>query len=284
MQDTSTNNREQAVETYRRVHAWFDTPLGRSLQAFEINRLREILPSLYGTVAVQIGRIGKRDSMEACVTPTRILLDVDGRGDSSNSQPLPNGTTTEGGYGGCIGVATELPFDGASVDLVLLPHTIDFSEDPRQILREVNRVLAPEGHAVILGFNPISFWGLRRVFTRRPPPAPWCANFLRLARVKDWLALLNFELTHGCMLYYRPPLQHAAAMDRLRFLDKMGDRWWPMMAATYLLVAKKRVVGMTPLRVSWKARATLARGGEAAAPVPRISNARTPMRRVRSGR
>jgi SAM-dependent methyltransferase len=274
------NNRASAAEVYRRVYAWFDTPLGRSLQAFEINRLREVLPSLYGTVAVQIGRMGKLESMDACVTATRILLDVDGPDDSSNSQAFTNGTSTADGYGGCIGVATELPFDAASVNLVLLPHTLDFSEDPRQILREVNRVLAPEGHAVILGFNPISFWGLRRVFTRGPRPAPWCANFLRLARVKDWLALLDFELTHGSMFYYRPPLQHAAAMDRLRFLDKMGDRWWPMMAATYLLVAKKRVVGMTPLRVSWKTRPRLVAGGEAAAPIPRISSARSPVRRV----
>ena len=278
------NNPDRTVETSRRVHAWFDTPLGRSLQAFEANRLREILPSLYGTVAVQIGRIGRLETMDACVTATRIVLDVDGHGGSSCPAPLPNGTTEEGGYAGCIGVATELPFEGASVNLVLLPHTLDFSEDPHQILREVNRVLAPEGHAVILGFNPLSLWGVRKIFTRRPRPAPWSANFLRLARVKDWLALLDFELTQGLMLYYRPPLQHEGAMDRLHFLDKIGDRWWPMAAAAYLLVAKKRIVGMTPLRVSWKTRPELTAGGEAATPVPRISNARSPLQRRHHGR
>ena len=76
--------------------------------------------------------------------------------------------------------------------------------------------------------------------------APWCGKFFRLSRIKDWLALLDFETTHGTMLYYRPPLRNEGFMHRLHFLDKMGDRWWPMMAGAYLVVAKKRVLGVTP--------------------------------------
>lgn len=265
-----------------RVYNWFDTPLGRSLQAFEVNRLREVLPKLYGTVAVQIGRVGKLDVMDACVTPTRIVLDV------CATPAAPEGGNANGGRGDCVGTAGALPFESGSVDVALLPHTLDFCREPHQALREIDRVLAPEGHAVILGFNPLSFWGLRRLFTPRPLSAPWCANFLRLARVKDWLRLFDFELTHGSMLYYRPPLQRGAIMDQLHFLDMMGDRWWPMMAATYLLVAKKRVVGMTPLRVTWKTQLVVKPGAGQAAPVPRTASAhigpnRVPLRRVRHG-
>lgn len=149
---------------------------------------------------------------------------------------------------------------------MILAHTLDFADDPRQVLREVSRVLSPEGHVVILGFNPLSLWGVRRLLAARPRPVPWSANFLRLARIRDWLALLDFELTHGSMLYYRPPLQGESMMDRLYFLEKAGDRWWPMMAAVYLVVAKKRVLGMTPLPVSWKARRA---AGPAAEPAVR---------------
>ena len=146
----------------------------------------------------------------------------------------------------------ELPFDERSADVALLPHTLDFSDDPYPVLREVSRVLRPEGHVVILGFNPMSLWGLRRLLTRRPRPAPWSAHFFRLARVKDWLGLLDFECTQGSMLYYRPPVRREPAMDRLYFLEHTGDRWWPMIAGVYLIVAKKRVFGMTPLPVKWK--------------------------------
>jgi SAM-dependent methyltransferase len=229
-------------EERRALRAWFDTPLGHSLHALEAHRLRTLLPSLYGTVAVQLGQLGRLDLLDACIAPTRVVLDDPVEGDTSVVRGLPE----------------ELPFDERSVNVALLPHTLDFCDDPHQVLREVSRALTPEGHVVILGFNPLSLWGVRRMFTRRPRAAPWSGRFLRLARIKDWLKLLDFELTQGGMLYYRPPLVREGAMDRLHFLDKAGDRWWPMMAAVYLLVAKKRVLGMTPLRVEWKTKPALA--------------------------
>jgi SAM-dependent methyltransferase len=208
-----------------------------------------VLPSLYGTVALQLGRIGKLDLLDACIAPTRVMLDVDGvqaRKRSNVEQTLSAWRTRL-----VLGESDALPLGERSVDVALLPHTLDFCDDPHAVLREVNRVLRPEGHVVILGFNPMSLWGLRRLVSRRPRPAPWCGQFFRLARVKDWLALLDFEFTQGGMLYYRPPVNRET-LDRLFFFEKAGDRWWPMMAAAYLIVAKKRVFGMTPLSVAWK--------------------------------
>ncbi len=223
---------------------WFDSPLGRSLQAHEAHHLRTMLPNLYGTVAAQLGRIGELDLMDACIAPTRILLDDHGGPGSCRVRSTPE----------------ELPLDTKSTDVMILPHTLDFCDDPHQVLREVSRVLRPEGHVVILGFNPMSLWGFRRLVARRPRVAPWCGKFFRLSRIKDWLALLDFETTHGMMLYYRPPLGNEGFMQRLHFLDKMGDRWWPMMAGVYLVVAKKRVVGVTPLPLSWKTKRAVAAG------------------------
>ena len=74
------------------------------------------------------------------------------------------------------------------------------------------------------------------------------------------------------MLYYRPPVSKETTMERLRFLDKAGDRWWPMAGAVYLLVAKKRVVGMTPLRPEWRTRRML--GKAVARPALRVIRGR----------
>lgn len=220
-----------------RLYRWFDTPLGRSLQAREAHRLREVLPLLYGKVALQLGRIGKMDLLDASPAPTHILLDPhDGDG---------------------VRALTEaLPFDSRSVDVVLLPHTLDFASDPHQVLREVSRVLTPEGHAVLLGFNPVSLWGLWRLLSDRRR-VPWSARFIRLPRVKDWLSLLEFEPTYGSMLYYRPPVRREHAMERLRVLEHVGDRWWPLGAAVYVLVARKRVLGMTRLVPAWQQKRRL---------------------------
>lgn len=219
------------------VHDWFEQSLGRSLQANEVDRLRPVLSGLYAVRAVQLGRVGSFDYFSSCDAPSRYVVDTLASTVDGNVKALPEA----------------LPFDGNSIDLALLPHTLDFSRDPHQVLREVERILVPEGHVVILGFNPVSFFGIKRLLQRRSRrTAPWNANFISLRRIKDWLALMHFDITGGSMMYYRPPLVNPQLLDRLFFLDKMGDRWWPMMAGVYLLVARKRVAGMTVLRPQWR--------------------------------
>lgn len=236
---------EATLRCRAELSEWFTQSQGRTLLAVESLALRSVWPSLFGRIALQLGDTGPVNLMEACQVPVRATLDMPGMRSAATSRvhALPE----------------ELPFDTRSVDLMLLPHTLDFASDPHQVLREVERVLTPEGHAIILGFNPISLWGLRRLWMRRRQQAPWCGNFLQLARIKDWLKLLDFDLAQGSMLYYRPPLQRQSTIDRLRFLDKAGDRWWPMAGAVYLLVAKKRVAGMTSLRPEWRTRMTFGR-------------------------
>ena len=239
------NSCDRGLDLRRRLCGWFGEPLGRSLQAIESHRLREVWPRLYGTTALQLGCIGSMDLLDCCMAPTRIIFD------------LPE-TAAVRAPTMVAGVPEALPFDARSIDLVLLPHTLEFCADPHQVLREVERVLTPEGYAVILGFNPFSLWGAWRLFARRGERIPWCGRFLQLPRIKDWLKLLDLELTRGRMLYYRPPLRNQAIMDRLYFLDKIGDRWWPMAGAVYLLVARKRVAGMIPLRPAWRKRSSIA--------------------------
>lgn len=228
-------------QQYEQLKNWFAGPLGYSLQVAEASHLRSILPQLYGTVAIQLGNIGQLNLMDACVAPTRLMLDPGEPGGTENSM--------------VSSLLTTLPLDQKSIDVAILPHTLDFAFDPHQVLREVHRVLVPEGHVVLTGFNPFSAWGLRKLASRRKSRlAPWSGRFIALSRIKDWLSLLDLEPTHGSMFYYRPPIIKDTLRDRFFFLERMGDRWWPMGAAVYLLVARKRVAGMTRLQPSWRQR------------------------------
>ncbi len=217
-------------ERIDRLRTWFGGSLGESLEALEAHRLREILPALAGTFAVQVGWLGRRDLLESSPTAVHVLVDAD---------PVPGPAQWVQSCG------EALPFDSKSVQVVLLPHALDLSAAPHQVLREAHRILVPEGHIVILGFNPVSLWRLPCLWRRAR--APWCGDWIGIRRLKDWLSLLEFELTQGSMLYYRPPLKRQRWMDRLFFLERMGDRWWPLGAAVYVLVARKRVAGMTPV-------------------------------------
>jgi SAM-dependent methyltransferase len=155
------------------------------------------------------------------------------------------------------GDASDLPFASESVDLVVLPHVLEFAADPHQILREVDRILRPEGRLVISGFNPASLWGARQYLSRLigNPYLPRDGQFISLIRLKDWLQLLNFSLDRGHFGCYKLPLQGQSSMNRMNFMEHMGNRWWPIFGAVFLVSAIKRQKGMRligqiqPLRV-----------------------------------
>jgi SAM-dependent methyltransferase len=137
------------------------------------------------------------------------------------------------------------------LDLLVLPHTLELSLDPHATLREVERVLVPEGRVVISGFNPLSLWGLRtqraRWYARLGVPRPFLPptqDFIGYWRLRDWLRLLSFEVEAGQFGCYRPSVQTPTWLNRFAWMDKAGDRWWPIFGAVYLLVGVKRVHGM----------------------------------------
>ncbi len=144
----------------------------------------------------------------------------------------------------------ELPIATGSLDLLLLPHVLEFSEHPHAILREVERVLMPEGSLIISGFNPHSLWGVHRALVRGRG-YPWCGRFIRLSRLKDWLALLGFEVAGGRFAAYAPPFGKAKWFHRLDFLETAGDRWWAVSGGVYFVHAVKRVPGMRLIKPRW---------------------------------
>jgi SAM-dependent methyltransferase len=149
-----------------------------------------------------------------------------------------------------------LPFECQSLDLLLLPHVLEFSANPHHVLREAERVLRPEGRLVLAGFNPRSLWGLARKLQGGERGYPWNGSFLNISRVKDWMVLLGLDVAAGSMCCYRPPINRENWLRRLRFMEPAGDRWWAMGGGVYFLQAVKRVQGMNIIQPQWKAPVT----------------------------
>ena len=142
------------------------------------------------------------------------------------------------------------------MDLVVLPHQLEFSPAPHQILREADRVLRPEGRLVVVGMNPLSLWGLRQSLSRRPfaPFLPPTGQLIGIPRLRDWMKLLSFEIDSGHYGCYAPPCRTQKWLDRMHFLEDAGDRWWPICGAVYMVSAVKRVRGMRLIGPAWKRR------------------------------
>ena len=212
---------------------WFATPLGQYLVAREQAYFDRAVADVFGYNAFQLGLV-ENDLLRASRIALRVRVEVTGavqiRADFR-----------------------DLPIASNSADLVLLPHVLEFSEHPHQILREVARVLLPEAHVLIACFNPWSLWGFRRVFASRSR-YPWRGRFINLPRLKDWLALLGFEIVGGQMSCYSPPCIQQKWLNRFSFMEKAGDRWWPMAGGVYFLQAVKRVRGMRLIMPNWRDR------------------------------
>jgi SAM-dependent methyltransferase len=229
---------------------WFHTPAGRYILDWEQGQFDSAIEDVFGFNAVQIG-LPEIDFLRE----SRIALKVRA-GTQAGSALL-----TEAG---------KLPLASQSIDLVLLPHVLEFAEQPHQILREAERVLMPEGSIVISGFNPLSLWGAKRAFVRRDErPVPWCGRFLGLLRLKDWLSLLGFELNGGRFGRYAPPFTQTRWLQRFEFMEKAGDRWWPICGGVYVVRAIKRTVGMRLVVPNWRDKR---KRREALAPVAQKDN------------
>ena len=212
---------------------WFGGSLGRQLLEKEHAYFDRAVVDKFGYNAFQLG-LSDFDFLRA----SRIVLRC--RVDSN-------------GHAGLRADFRDLPIASNSADLVLLPHVLEFSANPHQVLREVVRVLVPEGQMVISAFNPWSLWGLRRLFTRKGG-YPWSGQFLSLVRLKDWLTLLGLEIVAGQMSCYSPPCSSQKWLDRFSFMEAAGDRWWPIAGGVYFLQAIKRVRGMRIITPAWSDR------------------------------
>jgi SAM-dependent methyltransferase len=155
--------------------------------------------------------------------------------------------------------ARALPFFEESLDLVVLPHTLEFSPDPHACLREVARVLVNEGRVVISGINPLSLWGARQWrghLWRRLGGGdlylPEQGEFISPWRVADWLRLLGFAVGpvhYGC---WRATARTQRGMARLAWMDDWGERLWPVLGAAYCVTAVKRTASVTLMGKPWR--------------------------------
>jgi len=245
---------------------WLGTAPGQYLLAWEQAQLDLAVVNLFGYNALQLG-LPELLGLQANRMPHRWL--------ALPEELLP---AYDPSRVALVTDAAALPFPPASLDLVLLPHTLELSADPHQVLREVERVLVPEGRVVILGLNPASLWGFRQgrghLAERLGLAAPGAANlylpeagaFIGPWRLRDWLRLLGFEVESERFGCYRPAVRSEKWLQRNAWMDRAGARWWPIFGAVYMVVAVKRVRGMRLLGSAWKPRRL-----PAAAPVPVVN-------------
>jgi SAM-dependent methyltransferase len=202
---------------------WLKTPAGAYVLQWEQAHLDVAVADLFGFHALQLG-LPELEALRANRMPHRWIATEHAEAPAPVPGNDPVGAESlqrEPAARARAAIALHcdfdaLPFDSNSLDLVVLPHALELARDPHLALREVERVLVPEGRVVVVGFNPTSLWGLRQQLgrwrrqlwsgTSRGLFLPSAGEFLRYRRLRDWLRLLSFEVEDGRFGCYRMPV------------------------------------------------------------------------------
>lgn len=212
------------------LDAWFGSSLGRVLLAAERAVVGAALEDVFGRQFLQLGHWGAAETfLPLARTPRQALV----------AEP--------GERGACVSHAAQLAIQTQSVDAVLLPHTLEFEPEPQAVIREVDRVLVGEGHVLVLGFEPVGPWALRHLLARGSFP-PGLVGTLSRRRLRDWLALLGFDIVETRRFLHALPLAGIEQGAMTRGLERLGRRLDGRLGSAYLVKAKKRVYTLTPIR------------------------------------
>ena len=237
---------DKSVET----GSWFRSALGRYLLRVEKLAVTKAISRFFGYHQLEVLLREDLAVGESSLLGHRIIAIP-----KLNSDSIPEQWTHhhQGEEGVVLCLADELPFANDSINLVILHHTLDTNSNPHQTLREVCRVLRSGGHIVIVGFNPFSSWGLRKLINRSKK-VPWSNRFLTPHRLEDWLSLLDFQTSFVSHQFYLPPISKLNWLRRFGFLEKLGQRLRLPLGAFYVIQAQKRVAGSIAQKPLWHRR------------------------------
>ena len=242
------------------LESWYRTPLGQSLYRGLQDQLEPLLETTFGYHLVQVGC--SREQPLFCSSRIRHQLYI---------------AEAPGARIGLQARADELPLESDSVDVLIAHHSLEFTEDPHAVLRELHRVLTPQGHLLLVGFNPWSLLALNHHLRAAAGNPLWRARrAVSRGRLLDWLRLLGCEAQGSDFLL---PLPVASGEGRLARLARRGNRWSEAhqlpFGSLYLVHAIKQVAGrVRPLRLARTRPALMGIkvGKPAPTPTPRGGN------------
>ncbi|MDG1910377.1 MAG: methyltransferase domain-containing protein [Pseudomonadales bacterium] len=227
-------------ELIEALREWFQSPLGEQVSETQNAILEQLLPGYFGYHLLQMS-IQSGVLYESSPIRHKFKLDI---------HPADSAC--------CAASPAALPFANDSVDVVLMHHLLEYSNNPQQLLREASRVSLPMGHVVIVGFNPHSLWGLCKPLGRLRKHPLWSGNFIRPGRVMDWLNLLNFKIDRAQYCTYGLPVVGYSG-QKADYSNGLSRNANLPFGAVYVIVARKQVGTLTPIKPVWKSQTSFGR-------------------------
>ena len=135
---------EHHVNQYRTLNEWFQSPLGLSVALEFTNALEPVTNYLKGDILLQLGHCGDNPWLNNMNFSHKWV---------ASPVSVENSHRVESAL-------NQLPFPRNSLDCVLAPLSLEPFGSSLTLLDEIDRVLKPMGHVIILSINPWSLWGV----------------------------------------------------------------------------------------------------------------------------
>lgn len=214
------------------LNHWHSSSLGQNVAALEHEALCNYLPSIRGNSLLYSGYENNKSWLRSSQILHKINIGVPNQYSSSVDVDL-----------------SSLPFSQNIFDAIVLQHTLETTVlHPKIILAEAWRVLSASGYLVITGFNP---WGSLRMlkpFTQNKLPG---YHYISIQTIKRWLFQQHAELivskSFAYALAYRPISKNLKTTNE-KFLQLL----FPNAGDIYLVIARKRIVPLTPIKERWR--------------------------------
>lgn len=222
---------------------WYQQPLGHYIAEHEQKILADVLPSNSGFYQVQFGSPNILPVLKANALKLFFHLSPVAEASANNTQ--------------VCSTYTQLPLRSNSIDLVFLPHILEFEHTPRLILKEAWRILAPDGYIALVGFNPWSFWGIQSFFNKLSG-FPRLQHFYSAQKIRHWITQLGAEImTYKTLIFTSPQCLDKDFQPARTGSEKLLSALLPSQGAIYIIVAKKRIIALSPIKPSWRWQAPI---------------------------
>lgn len=216
--------------------SWQDIPAGEQIKTAIEQHLAPWWPRMFGYFLLQVGALSGEIAVKDSLIKNSIRVNK------------------HSGLADVIADIDDLPFIEHGVDVCLLNHCLEFSLDPHHVVREANRVLIPNGYLIISGYNPFSLAGCNKLVPYRRRKTPWQDRFFTPGRVKDWLQLMGYEILEDTRFLHSSLSSNKPAGYIGEHWEKFASSYLNAVGSVYLIIAKKRLLPLTPIKPKWKVR------------------------------
>ena len=216
---------------------WFRSPLGCVILEYEQRLAANWLRHCYGYHACQLGCLEQASWLSSCMIPHQIGV-----------APV----VVVSPFSILQSTWDNLPLQNESIDLICLPHTLDFSVHGQAIIAEAERVLIPNGKLILFGFNRYSllrYWHFLSLGNSNIPPISKWGSKRSVARLLNDMQFDLLKADHGCVKF---PIKNEKWLSKCQGVEMIFEKMMPGLGAIYACFAEKRVSTIIPIKPKWQ--------------------------------